>query len=338
MKKKSILLLEIIIWILILGGLISLGVNNAIHQLSSHKRYQIVFKDVDNLIVGAPVRVMGIQVGHITEVKPADDQVYVTFVITDDNVIIPVGSNATIQFTGIAGSKSLEVEPPILPVKSGAYFKITEPVRINSLMGLQTDISKTILDTCNNVLNFFGTSSVDEIKAGIKLSTHSSKDSVKVFEDAATAARSTNKLLISGTNFTKKFLNEQNNTMDVFYKSMGPSYDKDTKQACTSLKLLTGDITKSFESNIVHNFSKEMVDNIKSFDRNTHTFSQQVNRLKANAPGLIENSDNSMNLSIGGLNDLINNLGNNIAPDKIRYLDQNSKALKDYTEYLNKKL
>ena len=62
MKKRLYLILEIFIWLLIAGGLIFLGVGFIRDRVSQRPTYEVAFKDVDNLMVGAPVRMMGINV------------------------------------------------------------------------------------------------------------------------------------------------------------------------------------------------------------------------------------------------------------------------------------
>ena len=336
MRKKLFLLLEIIIWILLLGGLIFLGVSSAIQRLSNHKCYQIVFNDVDSLIIGAPVRVMGIQVGNVTAVKPLDDKVYVSFIITDNKVTIPDGSNVSIQFTGIAGSKSLEITPPRSHVKNSKNFNVSEPIRINSLMELQSDISKTILSTCNSALNLFGTSPANEIKANIKLSARSSTETIKVFDDAARASKQINLILSSEEAGSKKFFDEQNKNINIIRQTLGPSFNKDTKQAFYSLKDFTHQSTTAFEENIVKNFSRKSANDIKNFENSTNTFSQEVNKLKSNAPNLVGSMDDSINSSFGGLNNMLYGFGNTIKSDNIKQLDSNSKYIKNYMENLNK--
>lgn len=68
--------------------------------------------DVDGLIVGSPVKFMGVQVGYVDRIKILSNDVYVKVIITDKEVILPKGSVATVEFNGMGGSKSLEVYPP----------------------------------------------------------------------------------------------------------------------------------------------------------------------------------------------------------------------------------
>lgn len=121
--------------------------------------YQIFLQDVDGLIVGSPVRMMGIEVGHITRIKPTSNEIYVKFILTNPDVYIPQGTYATVEFSGLAGSKSLELYLP----QEGDYIDNSTPVlsiqppkRLHDAMGLLNDMFKklgSILYTTSN----FGT-------------------------------------------------------------------------------------------------------------------------------------------------------------------------------------
>ena len=91
--------------------------------------------DVDGLIVGSPVRMMGIEVGHITKIKPTNEEIYVKFIITDKTVLIPQGTVATVEFNGMAGSKSLEL---YLPDKN-TYIDKNIPI-LHDAAGLLNDM------------------------------------------------------------------------------------------------------------------------------------------------------------------------------------------------------
>ena len=84
--------------------------------LSSAKRIEIQFKDVNGLRPGAGVQIMGLKVGQVEEIMPIVDAensyVKVKFVITDPNVQIPKASSFSIQQSGIIGELFLEITPP----------------------------------------------------------------------------------------------------------------------------------------------------------------------------------------------------------------------------------
>ena len=100
---------ELLVWLIIVLFFVSITSTSFVFKEKHDENdYQIFLQDVDGLIVGSPVRMMGIEVGHITKIKPTNEEVYVKFVLTNKEVYIPQGTAATVEFSGMAGSKSLE--------------------------------------------------------------------------------------------------------------------------------------------------------------------------------------------------------------------------------------
>ena len=86
---------------------------------------------------------MGIEVGHITKIKPTNEEVYVKFIIPDKSIAIPQGTVATVEFSGMAGSKSLEL---YLPEKQTyinndvPILAVNPPKRLHDAMGLLNEM------------------------------------------------------------------------------------------------------------------------------------------------------------------------------------------------------
>lgn len=134
--------IEFLCWLIIIlvGVLISVFFYMRFHKIDND--YNIYMPDVDGLIVGSPVRMMGIEVGHITEIKPTNQEVFIRFLIKDKNLHLPNGTIATVEFTGMAGSKSLEL---YLPDKSSTsnneqILTATPPKRLHDALGLLNDM------------------------------------------------------------------------------------------------------------------------------------------------------------------------------------------------------
>ena len=126
MRRHVFWIVELFIWLLILflvsGGLM-LAKYNYKKQFNT---YQIFLPDVDGLINGSPVKIMGIQVGYVNQLDIVGEDVYVKFIITEKDVKIPSGSVATVEFSGLGGSKSLELYPPKNNINpSGKFFSIS---------------------------------------------------------------------------------------------------------------------------------------------------------------------------------------------------------------------
>lgn len=150
-EKKEIYItrsLELLIWLIIVCIVVLtlfIGVNFKEHNDTND--YQVFLPDVDGLIVGSPVRMMGIQVGHVVKIKPIKDEVYVKFILTNPDVYIPQGTSLTVEFSGLAGSKSLEL---YLPDKkdsleaASSVIAVQPPKRLHDALSLLNDMFKKI--------------------------------------------------------------------------------------------------------------------------------------------------------------------------------------------------
>lgn len=108
--------IEFAVWLIIIT-LCVFGIRYHHHKSQlQYKSYQIFMNDVDGLIVGSPVKFLGTQIGHVTKIQLVSSDVYsdiyVKFIITDKNLTLPTGAIATVEGSGLGGSKSLEIYPP----------------------------------------------------------------------------------------------------------------------------------------------------------------------------------------------------------------------------------
>lgn len=138
---RKFIWIEFIIWLFILFIVVA-GIR--IHNYKSTKKlvtYQIFMPDVDGLIVGSPVRFLGVQIGYISKIKIISNEVYLKIIITDKNVELPQGSIATVEFNGMGGSKSLEIYPPTKDsLASGKIITVQEPTRLSDALSLLSDM------------------------------------------------------------------------------------------------------------------------------------------------------------------------------------------------------
>ena len=121
--------------------------------------YQVFLPDVDGLIVGSPVRMMGVEVGHVVKIKPVKDEVYVKFVLTNPDVYIPQGAKITVEFSGMAGSKSLELYLPNENTyidKNTPIITVESPKRLHDALHLLDDMYKKIGSIINSFSSFGG--------------------------------------------------------------------------------------------------------------------------------------------------------------------------------------
>ncbi len=140
-KMRLYFLLELVIWLLIIIVGVSAFRYHSIKKQKELKTYQIFLQDVDGLIVGSPVRMMGVPIGYINNIKIIEDHIYVKFVLTDKSVTLPQGVIATVEFNGMGGSKSLELYPPDEVSKaSGHLIAIKQTNRLGAALGLLNDM------------------------------------------------------------------------------------------------------------------------------------------------------------------------------------------------------
>ncbi len=128
---NRILLIEAIAWFCIICVIVfSIRAYN-LKQHKAQKQYQIFISDVDGLIVGSPVKYMGVQVGYVSYAKLLGNEVYVKFVLHNPDFVLPKGVVANVEFSGMAGTKSLELYPPTeQDLKTEKIFNIKDTFRL----------------------------------------------------------------------------------------------------------------------------------------------------------------------------------------------------------------
>lgn len=147
--------IELAVWLIIIA-LCVFGIRYHHHKTQKQfKSYQIFMNDVDGLIVGSPVRFLGIQIGHVTKIQLVSSDVYsdiyVKFIITQKDLTLPTGSVATVEGSGLGGSKSLEIYPPENEDNKDKIIASKDSTRLNKIMGLFNKIFKDLEEIFTNI-------------------------------------------------------------------------------------------------------------------------------------------------------------------------------------------
>lgn len=162
--------IELFVWVMLLCFLIA-GIRY--HSYKEQKKlvtYQIFIPDVDGLIVGSPVKFMGVQIGYIDKVKIVSDVVYLKILITEKNIKLPKGSIATVEFSGMGGSKSLEIYPPTKQsIAEGKIIAVQDPVRLNDALSLLSDMFDKINSITLKMSFFANETGVVDVKNGVDI-------------------------------------------------------------------------------------------------------------------------------------------------------------------------
>lgn len=191
--KKLARFIELSIWFLLLVFVLGIGYI-AKQNYNQHKTYQIFLQDVDGIIKGSPVRMMGIHIGYVRKVKIINDMVFVDFIINQDGIEIPKGSKVTVEFTGLGGSKSIEIYTPKDKVPKGSQtFEVQQPRRLGAALSLLDSMLEKI-----SAIMFQCTSFTDSIN--------------RVFSQAETPK--SNKPMSEVLNDTDSWLDETQKKMD----------------------------------------------------------------------------------------------------------------------------
>ena len=126
--------IEFVIWLVIVAILV-FGIRYHHYQAQKqYKNYQIFMEDVDGLIVGSPVKFLGVQIGHVKKIQIISSDVYIKFIITQKDLILPTGSIATVEASGLGGSKSLEIYPPNKDNPTDRIIVTKDPTRLSKVM------------------------------------------------------------------------------------------------------------------------------------------------------------------------------------------------------------
>lgn len=157
---------ELFVWFLIFASIVAGIVFYNSYSHEHFNRYQIFFQDVDGIIVGSPVRMLGIQIGYVKHIKFVNNMVYVDFIVTQKDLEIPKGARITVEFSGLGGSKSLEVYPPNQKINDlTAPLYVQQPRRLGdslSLLNAMFEKIGQIMYKCSSFANQLDTKSINK--------------------------------------------------------------------------------------------------------------------------------------------------------------------------------
>ncbi len=163
--KNMARFLELSIWFLFVSLIISSVIFYNWYSHKNYCRYQVFLPDVDGIIVGSPVRMLGVQVGYVKHLKLVNDMVYVDLIINKKDIEIPKGSKLTIEISGLGGSRSIEVYVPKEKQESFAPSLVVQPPRrLRESVSLLYQMFKKIGDIIYRCTYFSESLEFDKLK------------------------------------------------------------------------------------------------------------------------------------------------------------------------------
>jgi phospholipid/cholesterol/gamma-HCH transport system substrate-binding protein len=149
--------------------------------------YTVIFQYANGLKKGAPVRVAGVDGGHVRDLKVSYDMnAHVSRVSIDiwlmHGVMIPVDSTFMINQLGLLGEKYLEIIPGTAQefVRPGSFVAGETPVPMETIMkklsGIALKLDDTLSGLNNGVLNEANKKAVSETLANVAAITGALKE------------------------------------------------------------------------------------------------------------------------------------------------------------------
>ena len=132
--------------------------------------YYIFFDDVDGLVKGSNVKLMGMNIGYVKDVKIFDNKVFVSFIVTKDDVTIPKQALANIEFYGLGGSTSLELTPSKNNIIESEEIQPNKTYRVQDLWDGQELVANVMIDIYGGIGRMIHSTGMIENKGMIKQS------------------------------------------------------------------------------------------------------------------------------------------------------------------------
>ena len=198
---------------------------------------------------------------------------------------------------------------------------------------MQTKISKSILDSANTVLGFFGSGAVDRLKVNIANTTESSKKAVGLAKDARNIIVLTDRVVKNGGRYTSKVLIKQNENVDIIYNTFSePEAVAQTKKSLSSFYTSLREFEDSINENNFNQYKDQFFSDLIKINSSVSNINYQTR-------GLYRLNQNFNNNS--GNNDFdvfLNNLSLIYSKENLHQAHKNIKYLKEKSKELNKSL
>lgn len=315
MKKSH--LIELIIFAILILTLAIFGVKLFKNTFDIGKTYTISFQDINGIEIGSPVRILGVDVGHVTKIKNDFDTIDIDFVIPNSKVKIPDGTKATIATFGIAGSRSIELTPP----NGKSYAKgivVEEPYRLGDAFEIMEKFMEAAMASVAGLYEFAkGKTQTDvgNITNNFLVTTNSADDKVEVF--TAKIEKGGAKLHESFVGTTKGMTRATNEIENL---NISQNYNKGRYVVNLSKRILLKAHRK-----------------LTAFNENSETYAKNAIAILSKAATLPEKIKNLDKLftSLEGMDETVKKLESNAGKENLEKFSQTVEDIKNASENLN---
>ncbi len=282
MKKIIFLIFEVALVLAFITIVAFIGINKYYKSFVKQSHYTVEFTDIDGIIVGSPVRFSGFQVGYVQKKELKNNKILLTFKITDENIELPKGSTVGIEFTGLAGSKSLEIRPPTSKQpENGQYFYPINPVRVNSLYEIQNVISESVLNLSNGILSFLNKNDQDAGKNIKKTAEYMKKKSAALEKSGEKIDKITQQTL-DKTKKIKELFETSNENFNGTSEALNDFLTgEDTKNNINNIKKSMENFSASVENKEFEKKVDNLNKQIESFNTKTQSLNKKIGKIKS---------------------------------------------------------
>lgn len=196
---------DIILWIfLVLGALVAVYWFAIRMPEQDGQTILLKFRDANQITRGSAVTMLGTDVGYVKSIHIHQDHVDVFVQTFSKSLSIPSGATFTVVFNGLAGSKSIDIEVPRVPLpemEGHPIYTVAEPIRLKTILDYIVDMTQGLTEGAEIIADFFGKKKpVEELQFNIHQAHQWTLDSLAYAEQITRDMRSFRQDLDQGVN------------------------------------------------------------------------------------------------------------------------------------------
>lgn len=299
MKKFALYTTEIIIWLVAIYFIAQVTISTFYPQLIEYREYRVTLSDIDGLIVGSPVRLMGMQIGTVSNITYNDDKIILTMRIRKKGVNLPPSTIFTIEGASLGGNRSIELIPH--DDQSEEHISIKEHKRMVTMIKDANEAIDDMISGFVSMLEMVNTRTPDELEEKIAFFN----DQLSQFD---TLSSKINDDIIGGVQSNSENIQNIKTNLD---KMVQTSSDPRLNESIITIDKCLDSIQK--QSKCISEKSQTLkADQLKLQSQKSLRQSQQANEINQEDTKNIIESINSAAEGINSFADSLNELSKNL--------------------------